>query len=61
MLTHALTALTLAATTTVPLGTHETFGATVNGATDHATIRMACFGPDTPAFIPNFGDMRFIH
>jgi hypothetical protein len=37
-----------AAIVTVPLAAHAQFGATVNGATDHATIRMACFGPDRP-------------
>ena len=38
----------LADTRTVPLGVHETFGGTVNGATTHATIHMACFGPERP-------------
>jgi hypothetical protein len=52
-LTCAVTTLGLAAApataaTSVPLGAHETFGGTVNGATEHATIRMACFGPDRP-------------
>jgi hypothetical protein len=33
---------------TVPLGAHESFGGTVNGARTGATIRMACYGPSRP-------------
>jgi hypothetical protein len=38
----------LAHSHTLRLPTDATFGGTVNGTTTHATIRMACFGPDRP-------------
>ncbi len=44
----ALPGAALAHPHTVTLPTRATFGGTVNGATTHATIRMACFGPDRP-------------
>jgi hypothetical protein len=48
MLVRTLAALAMTATTTVPLPTQAEFGGTVNATTDHATIRMACFGPERP-------------
>ena len=51
MLLRTITALAMTATTTVPLPTRAEFGATVNAATEHATIRMACFGPERPGRI----------
>ena len=44
----ALIALSATLAAPVPLGTHETFGGTVNDTRTGATIRMACFGPDRP-------------
>jgi hypothetical protein len=44
----ALPGAALAHPRTVALPVHATFGGTVNGATVHATIRMACIGPDRP-------------
>src|SRR5437764_715939 len=48
MMLPALIALSATLTAPVPLGTHETFGGTVNDTRTGATIRMACFGPDRP-------------
>src|SRR5438034_7188938 len=55
MILPALIATSLALTPTVPLGTHETFGGTVNGARTGVTIRMACFGPDRPVVSRHLG------
>jgi hypothetical protein len=38
----------VAADRTVPIGPHEPFGGLVNGAGAHATVHMACFGPEWP-------------
>ena len=48
MMLPALIALSATLAAPVPLGTHETFGGTVNDTRTGATIRMACFGPDRP-------------
>ena len=55
MILPALIATSLALTPTVPLGAHETFGGTVNGARTGVTIRMACFGPDRPVVSRHLG------
>ncbi len=44
----ALIAVSATLAAPVPLGAHETFGGTVNGARTGATVRMACFGPERP-------------
>src|SRR5437667_3020058 len=48
MMLPALIALSATLAAPVPLGTHETFGCTVNGVRTGATIHVACFGPNRP-------------